>query len=269
VTATRRVVGQTPPNGKPLNKGDAFYRLAFSINVENQGLLQAYVEGGSINGLSGDSNNLYGDYYNTNPTDPVDETIKHEGLQFKFPFNTQRHSYPFWDVYVGKALTARYDGTEKIDGLPTYRFVQPIPDVVIGQQDVPGALISLPDQPSVKADWVYSTTRTLWVEPYTGAIIKGQERIDQRLISNGKAAPILEGTLAYTDATVKDNVDRYGPLASGLKFVTKIGPIGGWILGPIFILIGLTLLALSRREDDEWDWDDEDEDEENSARQSI
>ncbi len=264
VTNVRRVIGQIPPDGKPLPKGDAFYRQAFSVTVQGEGLLQANVEGASFNGKSGEAVNCCGDYFNTNPTDPVNEPIKHQGIVFKFPFNTQRTNYQFWDFNIKRATTARYDGTEKIDGLTTYRFVQPITDTVIGQQDIPGALLGQPDVPDIKADWVYATTRTLWVEPKTGGIIKGSEQVNQRLVNNGKQAPIIQGTLAFTPATVKTNVDYYKPLASGLEFVTKIGPIGGWILGPISILVGITLLALAARERDdvdEWDDDDEDEDE--------
>jgi DUF3068 family protein len=268
VTNVRKVEGQVPPNGRKLDKDDAFYRVAYSVRVEGQGLLLAYLEGGSFNGKTGLSTNKFGDYYNTDPTSPVNEPIKHEGIQFKFPFNVQRHNYPFWDAFLKKATTARYDGTEKINGLLTYRFVQPITDVVIGREDVPGALIGLPDQPSVSADRLYSTTRTLWVEPYTGALIKGQERVNQRLVSNGKQAPVIQGTLSWTPETVATNVDKYKSQAAGLRFVTKLGPIGGWILGPIFVLIGLTLVALSRRdENDDYDeWDDEDDDEQANTR---
>ena len=137
--------------------------------------------------------------------------------------------------------------------------VQNIPDTVIGQEDVPGALIGAPDQPSVKADRVYATVRKLWVEPYTGAVIKGEEQVNQRLIANGKTAPIILGKLAWDDATVKANVDEYGSAAMGLRFVSRIGPIGGWILGPIFLLVGLTMLAVSRRRNYQDEWDDEDQ----------
>jgi hypothetical protein len=246
VTNLRRVVGQIPPNGHAVADGDAFYRLAYSVDVGDQGLLLAYVEGGSINGRTGLSNNKYGDYYNTDATDPGNAPVRHEGLQFKFPFNTQRHNYPFWDAFLKRATTARYDGTEKVDGLLTYRFVQPVTNVVISQDDVPGALIGRPDEPSVRADRLYSTLRTLWVEPYTGAIIKGSERVDQRLVAGGASAPVLQGTLTYTPQTVRKNVEKYRSLAGGLRFVTTIGPIGGWILGPICVLIGFTLLTRER-----------------------
>ena len=62
-------------------------------------------------------------------------------------------------------------------------------------------------------------------------------------------------------------VDRYRPLAARLKLVTTYGPIGGWILGPILALIGITVLFLGSRAGDDWDsqWDDDDEDEDDEA----
>ena len=249
VTVTRRVRGEVRPDATRAEDGNAFYRLAFLTEVANQknGLLTAYVEGGSFDGKTGMSNNCCGDYLSTDPTDPVGEPIRHEGLQFKFPFETQKQNYPFWDVNVKKAVTAKFEDTETIDGLLTYRFVQPITDVVISQEEVPGSLLQLPDQASVKADRLYSTTRTLWVEPHTGAIIKGSEKVNQRLVFNGKQTPVIQGTITYNDATVKANVKEYKSSAQGLRFVKSVGPLVGWILGPILILVGAALLLLGPR----------------------
>jgi hypothetical protein len=273
VTATRRVRGEIRPNAPHPTGDEAFYRLAFQTVVANQpnGLLTAYVEGGSLNGKTGLANNCCGDYLNTDPTEPNAQPIHHEGLEFKFPFDTQRQSYPFWDVNVKRALTAHYAGTEKIHGLLTYRFVQPITDVVIAQQEVPGALLGLPE-PSVKADRVYSDTRTLWVEPYTGAIIKGSEKINQRLVANGKQTPVIQGTLTYNEATVKHLVNEYQGSAQSLWFVTKAGPIAGWILGPILVLIGLALLLLPRNQEPEAaeaEYEPEDDPAAHAAEQSV
>jgi hypothetical protein len=249
VTATRQINGDVRPDATRPNDDEAFYRLAFQTTVAGQpkGLLTAYVEGGSINAKTGLSNNCCGDFLSTDATDTIGQPIRHEGLQWKFPFDTKKQNYPFWDVNVKKALTAHYSGTEKIDGLKTYRFVQPITDVVISQEDVPGSLLGLPEQATVRADRLYSDTRTLWIEPYTGAIIKGSEKINQRLVSNGKQAPVIQGTLTYDDATVKANVDKYKGSAQQLWFIRKGGPIAGWILGPVLILIGLLLLVRPRR----------------------
>lgn len=259
VVNVRRVRGEVRQGAPAPNDDQRFYRTEFRVDVEGKGLLQAYVEGGSFDNDTGLANNCCGDYLITDPTDTTGQPIEHEGLLSKFPFRTERKDYPFWDNNIKAAATARFDGTEKIKGLQTYRFVQNIPDTVIGQEDVPGSLIGIPDQPSVKADRVYATVRTLWVEPYTGALIKGQEQVNQRLIANGKTAPIIYGKLAWDDKTVQDNVDEYGESAAGLRFVTRIGPIGGWILGPILLLVGLTLLAVSRRREYDDEWDDEDQ----------
>jgi hypothetical protein len=257
VTQTQRVVGEIRPDAKKPGKNDRFYRQAIAINVEGAGLLQAYVEGASFDAKTGLANNCCGDYLSTDPTDTVGVPIKHDGLVFKFPFDTQKTNYRWWDSQIKKATTARYDGQEKIDGLQTYRFVQSITDVVIAQDDIPGTLIGLPDEPSVHADRVYSNVRTLWVEPYTGAVIKGSERPNVRFVSNGKQAPVLQGNLAFTDKTVKANVDKYSESASGLKFVTKTGPIGSWVLGPILLVIGLVLILRSGRRDNDWEDPDE------------
>jgi hypothetical protein len=249
VTVTRRVRGEVRPDAKRAEGDNAFYRLAFRTEVANQknGLLNAYVEGGSFNGRTGLSNNCCGDYVSQNPTDIVGESIRHEGIQFKFPFDTQKKSYPFWDVNVKKAMTAKYDGTEQIKGLTTYRFVQPIKDVVISRQKVPGSLLGLPDQPSVTADRVYSTTRTLWVEPRTGAIIKGSEKVDQRLAAQGKQAPVIQGTITYDDATVQRNIDKYADAARGLRLITSIGPLVCWIFGLLLTVSAIAALVLDAR----------------------
>jgi hypothetical protein len=249
VTVTRNVLGEIRPDATKAEGDNKFYRLAFRTEVANQpnGLLTAYVEGGSFNGDTGMANNCCGDYLSVDPTDPVGEPIRHEGLLFKFPFDTQKKSYEFWDVNVKKAFTAKFDGTEELMGLETYRFVQPITDVLIGQREVPGSLMQLPEESSVRADRLYSTTRTLWIEPNSGAIIKGSEKVNQRLVYNGKQSPIIQGTISYTDKTVQANVDKYASAARGLWFVKDAGPLLFWILGPILILVGLALILISRK----------------------
>ncbi len=265
VTATRRVRGEIRPNAPRPTGDNVFYRLAFQLQVANQpqGLLTAYVEGASINGKTAYANHCCGDYLISEKANPAGVALPHQGLVWKFPFGAKKQNYPFWDVNTKKASTAVYDGTEKLDGLTTYRYVQTIENVVIGQEEVPGSLVSVSDQPSVQADTVYSDTRTLWIEPQTGAIIKGSEKVNQRLVYNGTQVPVLQGTITYNDATVKAQVAKYKGDAASLKFVTSTGPVAFWILGPILIVIGFGLLLLSRSERDEDD-DDRDDDEESA-----
>lgn len=282
VVSTRLVVGQVPPNGSKVPEGQAFYRQAYNAFVRNStlsstdSLLEADVEAASIDGLSGQATNCCGDYLLEDPNDEQGEPIRHRGLVFKFPFDTQRRNYEFWDADIKATATARFERTERIDGLLTYRFVQPVADEAIARQDVPGALVGS-DQPFVTADRVYATVRTLWVEPATGAIVKGAEDVDQRLVGpDGTTAPVIKGRLEYDRATVARLVDTYRPQARQLRIVTTYGPIGGWILGPVLALVGITLLFLGRRSDDwisRWEAeadeadeaDDDDEDDEDEV----
>jgi hypothetical protein len=284
VTVTRRVRAEPRgASGSPANTGapnagaetpdgSVFWRLAFQTVVADQpkGLLTAYVEGASLDAKTGEANNCCDDYVSTDPSSPVGDLVKHEGYVFKFPFNTEKTNYPFWDVNIKKSTTATYQDTETIEGLKTYRFVQKIPDVVISKQEVPGSLMQLPDQPSVTADRVYSTTRTMWVEPRTGAIIKGSEQVDQRLVFEGKQTPVIKGTITYNADTIRRNVDEYGDASKSLWFVQSAGPIGGWVLGVLLLLVGIALVVLSGRKPKEsWDDEDEHEDVPSSPKQKI
>ena len=50
--------------------------------------------------------------------------LPHEGLAFRFPFDTEKKSYPFFDPIAQKPFDANYDGEDDVNGLTTYRFTQ-------------------------------------------------------------------------------------------------------------------------------------------------
>ena len=43
--------------------------------------------------------------------------VEHEGLVFKFPFQTEKKSYDFWDSTLGKTIPIEYVGEEDVDGI--------------------------------------------------------------------------------------------------------------------------------------------------------
>ena len=49
-----------------------------------------------------------------------------EGLYFKFPFQTEKKTYPFWDGSLREAADIEFQETETIEGLEVYRFEQVI-----------------------------------------------------------------------------------------------------------------------------------------------
>lgn len=176
-----------------------------------------------------------------------------EGLYFKFPFDTQKKTYQFWDGTLKKAMPAEFEEETEIKGLKVYKFVQEIAPQKSGEISVPGNLVNGSADDTIKADRIYSNTRTLYVEPVTGAIIKGGEAQDSYLEVNGeRGATTTKATLEYTDDYVQENVDDYKSKSSLLTLIGSTIPLVGTILGLILIVIGAVLFARgSRREDDE------------------
>lgn len=174
--------------------------------------------------------------------------ISFKGQYFKFPFNVQKKTYQFWDGSLGRATPAKYVKAEKLKGLTVLRFEQKIPATKIAELDAPGTLVGQPGTSSVKTDRMYSTTRTLWVEPETGVIIKGQDDQLSTLAIDGETkATITQATLAYDDRTISDTVDEYKPLASALKAVRLFVPVGGLVLGVLLLALGAFALFRSNR----------------------
>ncbi|MEO7071216.1 MAG: porin PorA family protein, partial [Nostocoides sp.] len=50
------------------------------------------------------------------------DALQHDGLVNKFPFDTEKKTYPFWDSLLGRAVDAKFDGTATLDGLLTDKF---------------------------------------------------------------------------------------------------------------------------------------------------
>ena len=182
------------------------------------------------------------------------------GLYFKFPFDTQKKTYQFWDGTLNKATPAKYVGEGKVDGLKVYKFEQTIAPVKTGTIDVPGTLVGSADA-TVTADRIYSNVRTFSVEPVTGVIVVGGEAQDAYLEVDGtRAVTTTDATLQYTKENTADTVDEYKSKAVLLTAVKSWVPIGGLVLG--LVLIGLGVLSRrgngsrgARRADSETDAD--------------
>jgi hypothetical protein len=182
--------------------------------------------------------------------DPAEDT-KFEGLVFKFPFNTQKKSYDWWDGDLGRAEPMKYDGVEKIGGLLTYRFTQTVDSEQVGSVTIPSRVLGEPAGQMLSAEAWYSNQRTYNVEPETGVIIKAVENPNTVLMYDGTQRIVAtQGTTGFTDDLVNQNVKDYKPKASQLHLVRVILPLAGLILGLLFVLVGAAVIALARRRDD-------------------
>ncbi|MET9001213.1 DUF3068 domain-containing protein [Amycolatopsis sp. NPDC004169] len=168
------------------------------------------------------------------------------GLNFKFPFGTEQKDYPVYDDNTGKAVTARYTGTETVNGIETYKFVQNIPDTKLETKSVPGSLVGATES-SVDADLYYRGVNTMWVEPVTGVEVKQQQQQHQELRrTTGSPTVVFDGTLSYNAKTIAQMVDQIDENKGKLEFLTSTGPLWLGIGGGVAIVAGIYLLVRRR-----------------------
>jgi hypothetical protein len=174
--------------------------------------------------------------------------VRHRGLQVKFPFMTEKKTYDWWDGTLANPVPIKYQSTTTVDGVKVYKFEQTIPATKVGTQDVPLSLLGLSGSQTVSADSMYSNHRTLWVEPYTGVVIKRQEQQDSTLNYNGQPRLTTSKVTTGFDAkTVKQNADKYGPQGTQLHLLRSTLPLVGLVVGILCLLAGL-LAARGRRQ---------------------
>jgi hypothetical protein len=172
-----------------------------------------------------------------------------EGLTLKFPFHTEKGTYRFWDSSAQRAFPATYTRTETVDGLDAYVFVSHVPPTILRSMEVPGGIVGQPAVKSVVTFRYYDATTTLWVEPFTGAILKAGQHSRQWL-TDGAGTRLL--TLADVDVvndapSVQSVVDQIKGKLWQLRLVSLWFPIGAPILGVLVLIVGLALVRVADR----------------------
>lgn len=175
-------------------------------------------------------------------TEGVETPIKHEGLVAKFPIGTEKKTYPFWDTSLKAATPIKYTGTGTVEGVDVYIFENTTEPTKVGTQEIPLDLLGLEGTDNVTADEMYSVQRKLWVEPYSGVILKRSEKVLDTLNYDGAPRLTLTDVDTQYDAkTVKDNADKYGKHGRLLHLVHDTLPVGSLLGGLFLLFLGLTL----------------------------
>lgn len=167
--------------------------------------------------------------------------IQYSGQLYLFPFGTEKKTYQYYDGTLRRALPMEYRGQEKIAGLPTYRFEQSVP-----QQDLPqdketlDGLLSFLAPGATTGTMTYQASRTLWVEPMTGAIVAYTEQQHRELVPDkGDPVPILDATFQYDKATADAIVDQGRDGRNQLLLYGRYIPIGLLVAGILAIIAGV------------------------------
>lgn len=220
-----------------------------TTTISANGIIRSQsAERAAFDGVSGEAVNCCESFAET--TDGERSPVTRKGLLYKFPFNTEKKDYDFWDSTLRDTVKAEYQKEDKVRGLDVYVFTTSTPATVVGTREVPGSILGL-DDAAVDADVVYANSRTFYVEPVTGGIVNRLEEQKSTLALDGEdQVTTTEASLRYTDAQVKTSVDDISSQASQLTLLRTTLPLLALVLGLVALAAGVLLARRSRQHDD-------------------
>lgn len=175
------------------------------------------------------------------------QPVKHEGIEYKFPFGAEKKDYNYFDLSLRRATPIKFVGTEDLKGIKANVYEQKVEPTSISVNSVPGAWFNLSDE-NVSAERMYSVVRRVHVEPVTGQIIRGEEDQVSYLQekTSGKRITTTDAQFIWTEETQDVAAESAKSAAAKIKVFTRILPI-------VLLLAGLGLIGLGvflvRRED--------------------
>ncbi len=247
LTSTRNTRGdvQAAQTSEAKDQGLAVYD-SFSRLVDSEGtVVNADTLRVAFDRVTSELKNCCGANYNG-------DTVTFEGINpLKFPMFTEKKTYQYFDTTLAKAWPAEFTGEEQMAGGTVYKFVMNIPETKVGTQDLPGSLVGS-DEPTVTTDAMYANVRTLWVEPTTGSIVKGQEQQSQFFQApSGLTVPKIEATIGAPDDEVAKSMASALDSAGLIKTLGSTVPVGAGILGVVALGAGIALGVLGARRDED------------------
>ena len=179
-----------------------------------------------------------------------DSSVEQTGIVgYVFPIGTQQQTYDVFDTNLNKPMPFDYSGTDTVNGIQAYRFVQVVAPTQNGTQVVPGSLVGQ-SQASVVLPQYYEMRLTYWIDPDTGALLNATEH-ETLTLRNSQGVPALllfDANLAMTPASVNGLVALDNSQRSKMTLVTTILPLVTGIVGVIVLIAGI-VLARRPRED--------------------
>src|SRR5882757_1306897 len=200
---------------------------------------------------------------------PTNVALPHEGLFFRFPFNTEKKTYPYFDPIAQKPFDANYEAEEDVNGLTTYRFTQnvgydgdnklvdPIKYASLYDNDedsqvtARAELWGLPGDPAepVTMTRYYAAQRTFWVDPVSGTIVKAKEHGFHYYARDALKPEVTfaDYNVTSTEETVEAQVAAARDERDTVALWGRILPITFTGLGLVFLVGGVLLGSFSLR----------------------
>jgi len=205
----------------------------------------------------------------TDDKPPTNIALPHEGLAYRFPFNTEKKSYPVFDPIAQKPFDANYDGEDDVNGLTTYRFtqnvgydadgklVEPITYASLYDNDEDGrvtaraALWGLEGDPlePITMTRYYAAQRTFWVDPVSGTIVKAEEHANHYYARDPlkPEMALADYKVTSTEQTVESQVAAARDERDRFALWSRILPITLAAAGLVALVGGAALGLVSTR----------------------
>lgn len=181
------------------------------------------------------------------------DPVRREGLEFKWPFLTEKRDYEYFDAQARVTAPIHYKGTQDFRGLEVYYFEQTIPWTKVR---IPKTLPVEGLTPESVAEtgttrW-YTTVRRFWVEPLTGAPVYGEELHKEELrggtlLGDRDKVTAFAGHVKMREDYITHTVDLVKSQRLLILLMTSSLPWGSLALGILLLALALYLEARSRR----------------------
>ncbi len=179
------------------------------------------------------------------------DPVAYSGLQFKFPFDTQKHSYPYFDTTLRASHDVDYVGEDELEGLPVYKFHQEIePTEISGQVTMPASSWGREGSEQVTMRRFYGITRDLWVEPVSGAVVQVHQHYRQYLgtaVDDPKPTTIIDVAPKLDAQTQSEQIAFASKSKRTVQWATFYGPAIGAAAGVVLLVGGIYLGATAAR----------------------
>ncbi|WP_197694203.1 DUF3068 domain-containing protein [Mycobacterium sp. 852002-40037_SCH5390672] len=201
---------------------------------------------------------------------PTAMPLRHDGLSYRFPFHTEKKTYPYFDPIAQKAFDVNYDAQEDVNGLTTYKFTQNVGYNADGKLVAPVAYPSLlagaedAKQTTSASMWgiqggdpneqitmtrYYAAQRTFWVDPVSGTIVKQTEHADHYFARDPLKPELTVADYKVTsnEDTVESQVNAARDERDRLALWSRVLPITFTAVGLIALIGGGLLASFSLR----------------------
>ncbi len=200
---------------------------------------------------------------------PTNIALPHDGLSYRFPFHTEKRTYPYFDPIAQKAFDANYTGEEDVNGLTAYKFTQDVgydadgklaepvryPSLYADDADskvtASASMWDVPGDPDEKITMTryYAAQRTFWVDPESGTIVKQEDHANHYYARDAlkPEVTLVDYKITTTEATVESQVNVARNERDRLALWSRVLPITFTASGVIALIGGLLLGSFSLR----------------------